>query len=68
MNTEMKYLEEHKKDGDICPFCRSRNISYKAGYTDHVLHYSNGECYDCKKLWQDVYHFHNTQERIGRLI
>jgi len=60
----MKFLEHHKKDSDICPFCGSRDIHYAPGYTDNVVYYSNGECWECDRLWEDVYQYHNTQECI----
>jgi hypothetical protein len=66
----MKFLKEHQKNNEICPFCGSKDVDYlfslgfSLGFldsnTDETEHIFMGECFSCGKSWSDIYKYIKT--------
>lgn len=53
--TDKEYLDE---SGNLCPYCRSVNLeNCGAPEIETGTCYQQVECYDCGRMWDDVYEF-----------
>jgi len=66
--TARKLTEEDKQEylnsrGNICPYCRSDNIS-ATGYmnADDLTAHRKVECFECGEEWLDVYTLTEVEE------
>ncbi|KKL98896.1 hypothetical protein LCGC14_1819850 [marine sediment metagenome] len=69
----MAFTKKQKKEyidnfGLVCPYCCSRNIEELGmiEFDDDGAPKQDVECYDCDKLWENIYELVNIMEENDR--